>query len=445
LDWRRVSVLAGIVMAMLVSAMDTTIINTTMPTIAGELGQFHLYAWTFASYMIFTTVLAPIAGRLSDLYGRKKVLLAGLVLFLFGSLLCGSAQSMLQLVIYRAVQGIGAGIMNPFPAIIAGDLFSVEKRGRIQALFTAMWGLSGVIAPLLGSLFVEYWTWRWIFFVNIPICIVSVLLLLPYREVYQPRPAAIDYAGTALFTAGVGLLLLTTVVDSGHALYAAAGLALLGLFVQWERRHTSPLLPLNLFRHRQVTWINVNGFLSNMALFGAGSYLPYYLQDKGWSIFMSGVAMLGMTGGWMIASVPAGRWILKHGYRPLLVIGNLLQTITAALFLLLGTFHDFWFVLILSFPLGFAFGILSTVSIIGVQQMVAPDQKGVSTSLQMFARNIGTTFGVTLMGAMLANASGVAEGFRWMFLYGTAGSIVSLATAFMIGRGQQAREANAGA
>jgi len=445
MDWRRVSVLSGIVMAMLVSAMDTTIINTTMPTIAEELGQFHLYAWTFASYMIFTTVLAPIAGRLSDMYGRKKVLLAGLVLFLLGSLLCGAAQSMVQLVLFRAVQGIGAGIMNPFPAIIAGDLFSVEKRGRIQALFTAMWGLSGVIAPLLGSLFVEYWTWRWIFFVNIPICIVSILLLLPYREVYQPRPAAIDYAGTVLFTAGVSLLLMTTVVESGIALYAAGGLALLALFVQWERRHASPLLPLNLFRNRQVTWINVNGFLANAALFGASTYLPYYLQDQGWSIFMSGVAMLGMTGGWMIASVPAGRWILNYGYRPLIVLGNLLQVVSAAMFLLLGTFNDFWFVLILSFPLGIAFGMLSTVSIIGVQQLVAPDQKGVSTSLQMFARNIGTTFGVTLMGAMLAKAPEVAEGFRWMFLYGTAGSLVSLATAFLIRGGRPAREVNAGA
>jgi len=454
MDWRRVSVLSGIVMAMLVSAMDTTIINTTMPTIAGELGGANaqsLYAWTFTSYMIFTTVLAPIAGRLSDLYGRKKVLLAGILLFLLGSLLCGAAQTMLQLVLFRAVQGIGAGVMMPFPAIIAGDLFTVEKRGRIQALFTAMWGLSGIIAPLLGSLFVEYLTWRWIFYVNIPICIVSILLMLPYREVYQPRPAAVDYAGAVIFTAGISLLLMTTVVESAHALYAAGGLALLALFYQWERRFASPMLPLGLLRNRPVVWLNVNGFLSNMALFGAGTYLPLYLQEhtlKGqeWAIFLSGVAMLGMTAGWMSASVPAGRWILKYGYRPLIVIGNILQAASAALFLLLlGQFNDFWFVFVATIPLGFAFGMLSTVSVIGVQQLVAPDQKGVSTSLQMFARNIGTAFGVTLMGAMIANAAEVAEGFRWIFIYGTIGSLVSLVTAFLIQGERPAREANAGA
>ncbi|WP_296973063.1 MFS transporter [Thermobacillus sp. ZCTH02-B1] len=454
MDWRRISVLSGIVMAMLVSAMDTTIINTTMPVIAGELGDRSgggLYAWTFASYMIFTTVLAPIAGRLSDLYGRKKVLLGGLVLFLFGSALCGAAQSMLQLVIFRAVQGIGAGVMNPFPAIIAGDLFTVEKRGRIQALFTAMWGLSAVVAPLLGSLFVEYWTWRWIFYVNIPISIVSMLLLVPYREAYQPRPAPVDIAGAALFTAGVGLLLMTTTVSGGAAaLCAAGGLALLALFGRWELGHASPLLPLDLFRDRSVVWLNVNGFLSNMALFGASTYLPLYLQEyalkgKDWAIFLSGVAMLGMTVGWMGASVPAGRWILKYGYRPLIVAGNVLQVASAALFLLLGRFNDFWFVFFSTIPLGFAFGILSTVSIIGAQQLVGPDRKGVSTSLQMFARNIGTAFGVTLMGAMIARAPELAEGFRWMFLYGTAGSLVSLATAFLIRTGRPAQEANAGA
>ena len=454
MDWRRLSVLAGIVMAMLVSAMDTTIINTTMPVIAGELGDADdrsLYAWAFTSYMIFTTVLAPIVGRLSDLFGRKKVLLGGLVLFLIGSLLCGAAQSMVQLVLFRAVQGIGAGVMSPFPAIIAGDLFTVEKRGRIQAFFTAMWGLSAIIAPLLGSLFTEYWSWRWIFYVNIPICAVSLLLLLPYREVYEPRPAAVDVVGAGLFTAGVGLLLLTTAVESGAALLAAGGVALLALFWRWELRHASPMLPLGLLRNRRVVWLNVNGLLSNMALFGAGTYLPLYLQEhtlKGqeWAVFLSGVALFGMTIGWTSASVPAGRWILKYGYRPLVVIGNGLQVASAALFLLLlGRLNDFWFVMFASIPLGFAFGMLSTVLIIGVQQLVPPDQKGVSTSMQLFARNIGTAFGVTIMGAMLAQAPELAEGFRWIFLYGTVGSIVSLASAFLIRGEERALEADAGA
>jgi len=247
------------------------------------------------------------------------------------------------------------------------------------------------------------------------------------------------------------LLLLTTAVESGAALLAAGGVALLALFWRWELRHASPMLPLGLLRNRRVVWLNVNGLLSNMALFGAGTYLPLYLQEhtlKGqeWAVFLSGVALFGMTIGWTAASVPAGRWILKYGYRPLVVIGNGLQVASAALFLLLlGRLNDFWFVMFASIPLGFAFGMLSTVLIIGVQQLVPPDQKGVSTSMQLFARNIGTAFGVTIMGAMLAQAPELAEGFRWIFLYGTVGSIVSLASAFLIRGEERALEADAGA
>lgn len=444
MDWRRISVLASIVMAMLVAAMDTTIINTTMPVIADELGNFNLYAWTFASYMIFATVLSPVAGRLSDMFGRKRVLGAGIIVFLLGSMLCGSANTMVQLVIYRAVQGIGAGIMNPFPAIIAGDLFPVEKRGKIQALFTAMWGISAVIAPLLGSLFVEYSTWRWIFYVNGPICLLSLLLLIPYKEAYEPKPASVDYGGALLFTAGVSLLLLTTVVEQGVWLYMAGAAVLIYIFYIYEKRHRSPIVPLSLLRNRPVAWLNVNGFLSNAALFGASTYLPLYLQDNGYSIFESGLAMLSMTAGWMAVSVPSGRWIMRYGYRPLIIIGNIVLVVSGAYFLMLQDGSGFWFVFGGAIPLGVAFGLLSTVSIIGSQQLVEPHQRGVSTSLQMFSRNIGTSIGVTLMGAMLADAANILEGFQWMFYYGFAVSLLAFATAFMV-RDNRAAAAEASA
>lgn len=159
----KLPVMASVVIAMLVASMDTTIINTTMPIIAKELGGFELYAWSFASYMVVSTVVAPVAGRISDLYGRKTIFAVGIIIFLLGSLLCGFANTMLQLILYRAVQGIGAGVMMPFPSIISGDLYPPEKRGKIQAFFTAMWALSAILAPMLGALFVQYTTWRWIF------------------------------------------------------------------------------------------------------------------------------------------------------------------------------------------------------------------------------------------------------------------------------------------
>ncbi|ABO66538.1 MULTISPECIES: MDR family MFS transporter [Geobacillus] len=429
----RLSVMVSIVLAMLVASMDTTIMNTTMPIIAKELEGFSLYAWTFASYMITTTVLSPIAGRLSDLFGRKKVFSFGIILFLIGSLLCGLSQNMVQLVLFRALQGVGAGFMMPFPAIIAGDLFPVEKRGKIQAFFTAMWGLSAVLAPLLGSLFVEYATWRWIFYVNIPICVLSLLTLLPYKEVYEPKRAAIDYVGAALFATAISLLLLVTVVEQGQWWYGAAGVLLLVIFYYFEKRQPSPLVPLSLVHHRTLKWMNINGFVSCVALFGTSSYIPLFLQNVAHlSVFMSGVALLGSSVGWMIAAVPAGKWILRYGYRSLLIIGNVLLVASGLFLALLNESHGFWYVFFIMFLQGLSFGLTSTVGVIGSQQLADAHEKGIATSFFMFCRNIGTAIGVTVMGAFLAQASTFMAGIRHLFLFGLIGSIIAMITSLFI-------------
>lgn len=426
--------MVSIVLAMLVASMDTTIVNTTMPIISKSLSGEKLYAWTFAAYMIFSTVCSPLAGRLSDLFGRKKVFASGILLFLIGSVLCGSSETMLMLVIFRAVQGLGAGFMMPFPAIIAGDLFSVEKRGVIQAFFTAMWGLSAIIAPLLGSLFVEFATWRWIFYINIPICLLSLLLLIPYKEVYEAKRAKVDVMGAILFAAGISSLLTITVVSVGHIFYLIGGLVILYIFYKYEKRHPSPIVPLRLFHNKPLFWMIVNSFFSCAALFGAATYLPLFLQEvKHASVFMSGVALLGMSAGWMTMSVPAGKWILRYGYRPLMLIGNGFLIITALYFQFLSEQTGFWFVFIGSILLGLSFGMLTTVAIIGSQQLVFPHEKGVSTSLLMFSRNIGTTVGVTVMGTLLYHFSlNLVNGFHALFLYGLMVSIISLLSALMI-------------
>ncbi|MBA2876600.1 MDR family MFS transporter [Thermaerobacillus caldiproteolyticus] len=429
----RTSVMVSIVLAMLVASMDTTIMNTTMPIIAKELGGFSLYAWSFASYMITTTVLSPIAGRLSDIFGRKKVFSFGIGLFLIGSLLCGMSQSMIQLVIFRAIQGIGAGFMMPFPAIIAGDLFPIEKRGKIQAFFTAMWGISAVLAPLLGSLFVEYMSWRWIFYVNIPICLLSLLTLLPYKEVYEPKKAAIDYIGAVLFALAISLLLLVTVVKSNQWIYIVIGALVLVVFYMYEKKQVSPLVPLSLVHHQTLKWMNINGFVSCVALFGTSSYIPLFLQNIAHqSVFVSGVALLGASIGWMIAAVPAGKWILQYGYRFLLIIGNLLLVICGLLLALLNEHHGFFYVFFVMFIQGLSFGLTSTVGIIGSQQLAKAHEKGIATSFFMFCRNIGTAIGVTIMGAFLTKAVDFMTGIHHLFLFGFAGSLVALLTSFLI-------------
>jgi EmrB/QacA subfamily drug resistance transporter len=423
----------SIVLAMLVASIDSTIMNTTMPIIAKELGRFDLYAWSFASYMIASTILSPVAGRLSDLFGRKKVFGFGILLFLVGSFLCGMSASMVQLVIFRAVQGIGAGFMMPFPAIIAGDLFSVEKRGRIQALFTAMWGLSAVLAPLLGSFFVEVLTWRWIFFVNLPICLIAFVTLLPYKENYQPKKAKIDYIGAVLFAVGVTFLLLDTIVKENKSLYLVLGMVLLVVFYFYEKKQTSPIVPLSMFKNKMISQININAFIGTTALFGTASFVPLFLQNiAGLSLFMSGVALLGTAIGWMAAAVPAGKWILKYGYRILLIIGNLLLFFSGLLLTFLNPSHGFVFVFAVMIVQGLAFGLLTTVGMIGVQQLVDGHERGISTSFFMFCRNMGTAIGVTIMGALLTSGVNFMQGIHHLFLFGFFGSILAFLTSFLI-------------
>lgn len=341
---KQIFVMVSIVMATLVASIDSTITNTTMPVIAEELGGYSLYAWSFAAYMIFSTVLTPVAGRISDLYGRKKIFGFGILFFLLGSVLCGLADSMLQLVLYRAVQGMGAGIMMPFPLIIAGDLFRVEQRGKIQAMFSAMWGLSAVLAPLLGSLFVEMASWRWIFLINIPVCIIAFICLLGYTEQYEPRKSKIDVWGSILFAAGVSLLLAATTVENNQWMYVVSGAILLWLFWMVEKRHPSPIVPLQLLKLPKIKWMIINSFLACAALYGTSSYVPLFLQHQNYSVFVSGVSLLGISAGWMACSVPAGKWVLRYGYTPLLLISNLTLLVSGIMLLFLGPSTGFIYV-----------------------------------------------------------------------------------------------------
>jgi EmrB/QacA subfamily drug resistance transporter len=428
----RMLVMVSIVLSMLVISMDTTIINTTMPIIATELGGFELFAWTFAGYMILETVLAPIAGRLSDLFGRKRVFACGIVLFLIGSILCGFSQSMLQLVIFRAIQGMGAGIMIPFPMIIAGDLFTIQDRGKIQAAFSTMWALSAIIAPLLGSLFVEYASWRWIFFINIPICFVCLMLLIPYKEVFEPKKSQVDYLGAMIFSAAIGLLLAVTVVGSGHFIYVTSGVLLLIVFALYERRHASPIVPLSLLKNKSIAWLNVNCLLAFTSMFGAGTFLPLFLQERGYSIFLSGIALLGMSASWMVMGVQSGKWIISYGYKQLMIIANVLLVVSAGWFLFISSSSGFWFVFIGSMLIGLAFGLQSTVSTIGSQQLADAHEMGISTSLSIFSKNIGTAVGVTIMGAFLAKAPDLITGYHYLFYFGFIVSLLSLGSSFLI-------------
>jgi EmrB/QacA subfamily drug resistance transporter len=428
----RTTVMVSIVLAMLVASMDTTIANTTMPIIVNDIGGNSLYAWAFTSYMVLSTVLAPLAGRLSDLFGRKRIYAAGILLFLGGSVLCGLADSMVQLIIFRAIQGIGAGVMMPFPSIIAGDIYPVEQRGKVQAFFTGMWGLSAILAPTLGTFFVTYLNWRWIFFVNVPICLIALLALLPYKEVYQPKKAVIDYWGALLFAAGISSILLITVVHSYTYVYGAVGVLLLIAFFLYEKGHAAPLVPLTLMRNRPVALMIGGSFLSCAALFGTSSFIPLFLQNQGHSLFISGIALLGTSIGWMVVAIPSGKWVIRFGYKPLLLTGNALLVVTAVLLFFIREGTSFGYVFSTLTMLGLSFGLLFTVSTIGAQQLVEAHQKGISTSLQLFARNIGTAVSVTVMGSIVTKSDVFYTGIHGMFVYGLIASLVAFAVPLAI-------------
>ena len=216
---------------------------------------------------------------------------------------------MVQLIVYRAVQGLGAGVMMPLVQIIAGDLYSVEKRGRIQALFTSMWMLSGLMAPVLGAFFVEVMSWRWIFFINVPVCLCCLAMIIPYRDVYERDRKPVDVLGAILFVAGATSLLFVTAVERYHLVWLTIGIVVLTCFVIHERRYPSPMIPAGMFARPAITWMLVNNFIICVAIFGLPNYLPLYLQDQGFSVLESGLVLAFISVGWMVASVSSGKGV----------------------------------------------------------------------------------------------------------------------------------------
>ncbi|MED4224817.1 MDR family MFS transporter [Neobacillus cucumis] len=429
----RLSVLICIVVGMLIASLDSTIMNTTMPIITKELGGYSLYAWSFASYMIISTVTAPIYGRLSDMFGRKKIFGLSIILFIIGSILCGTSQSMIQLVIYRALQGIGAGGIIPLAVIIAGDLFPVEQRGKIQALFTGMWGLSAVLAPALGSIFVIYLSWRWIFYVNIPLGIIAILFLLPYQETYVPKKSKIDFIGALLFSIGIIALLLTTVLKSNLLLSGVIGVLFLVLFFIYERKQASPIIPLGIFKNHEVRDLNINILFVCAGTFGISNFIPLFMKNViHTSTFASGAVLLGTSVGWMIGAVPAGKTYLKYGLRKPLVLCAFMELIGTGLLFLLGNHTNFWFIFITLAISGYGFGLGIALSTIGAQEAVEGHQKGIATSLINFSRNVGTSIGITIMGTIATKSNNLLVNFPQVVWYAVIVGIFALVMSLFV-------------
>jgi EmrB/QacA subfamily drug resistance transporter len=397
----------ALLLGLFLAAMEMTVVSTAMPTVVAELGGLPLYAWAFAAYMLATTVTVPIWGKLADLRGRKPVLLAGIGLFLAGSLACGLAGSMSSLIAWRALQGLGAGAMQPVTFTIIGDLFDVRERGRMQGLFGAVWGIAGLAGPFVGGALVHSVGWRWVFWVNVPFGLASAAVLaVAYHERAERHPHRLDVAGAALLSVAVVAALLAGRSRAAGLAAVPVALAATAAFLAVERRAREPLLPLDLFSQRVVAVASAAGALMGAAMFATVTYVPLFVQSVlGRGPTAAGGAIAPMALGWPVASAISGRLVPRLGYRPLLLAGfatSAAAALAAAAALRPGV--PLPLVQGLMAAYGAGLGIANPPLLIAVQTSVAWNRRGVATASTLFFRTIGGTLAVGLLGAVLANA-----------------------------------------
>lgn len=409
---RRWAVTIGVMTGMFIAALEATVVGTAMPTVIASLGGINHYSWVFTAYIVTSTVTVPVWGKLSDLYGRRLLYQAGIFVFLFGTLLSGLSTSMTQLIIFRAIQGLGAGALVPLGMTIIGDIFTLRERSRMQALFGGVWGLSSVIGPVIGGFLTDQLSWRWVFFINLPIGIVAALIIgFALKEPKLTEKPSVDYAGAGLLMVAISLLMLvmveggtslTTLFATTNILLFASSIILLAIFVWVEKKAKDPIIPFDLFRNKTVSVSVAAGFLAGVAMFGVISFVPLFAQGAlGLTATQAGSLLMPLMLSWVSMSVIGGRLLLRISYRIITIVGFTVLTIG---FILLAMFQRdtarIWLYIDLIL-VGAGLGLTMLTLLIAVQQAVERNKLGIATSLNQFSRSIGGAFGVAIMGAFL--------------------------------------------
>jgi EmrB/QacA subfamily drug resistance transporter len=404
---------AALMLVMLLASLDQTIVSTALPTIVGELGGLAHLSWIVTAYLLATTIVTPLYGKLGDMLGRKIVLQSAIVLFLVGSALCGMSRSMLELIVFRALQGLGGGGLMVSVIAAVGDIVTPRERGRYQGLFGAVFGVSTVIGPLIGGYFVEHLNWRWIFYINLPLGLLSVLVIgWTFPTPAARKPQAIDFAGAGLLAVLLSAVMLVTTlggqVIGWTSIWSGAlvALALLGLagFILVERSAREPILPLSLFRNRIFVVSCAVGFIGGLAMFGAVTYMPLYLQVvRGVKAATAGLELTPMMAGLLVTSVGSGRIISRIGrYRMFPIIGTAVMTVGLVLLSTLHVSSPPWVASVYMLVLGLGLGMVMQVLVLAVQNAVDYRDLGVATSGTTLFRSIGGSIGVAAFGAMFA-------------------------------------------
>lgn len=427
----RKIVSAGLMAALFIGALDVTVVSTAVPRIIQDLSGLSLISWVFSIYTLTTCVATPIFGKLTDLFGRRPVFAAGLILFVLGSVLCGMAQSMVALICFRAVQGIGAGALNPVVFTIIGDLYTGQERGRMQGLFSSVWSVAGLLGPLVGGYFVDHVSWRWIFYMNVPVGVVSLLLVLGFlHERIEKAAKSIDYSGAVTFTVGVSALLYA-LLNGGEAhpwnsavilsSFAAAAL-FIALFLYSESKAKEPMMPLSLFRNRAMAISNASGFLAFCVSTGVTIYMPMWIQTLlGHSATSSGLTLLPMSLAWFTAANVSGRLMYRLGVKTFVWAGGLVVVGAGIWLWMLHLASPYWHIAGIMVAIGFGMGCISTPTTVLIQSAVGWQMRGVATATNSLMRSLGQTVGVAMFGTLFNSAvtdnssAALAQGIHMVF------------------------------
>jgi EmrB/QacA subfamily drug resistance transporter len=427
----RTIVTAGILLGMLLGALEATVVSTAMPTVVASLGGLEIYSWVFSAYLLTSTVTVPLWGKLSDLYGRRLFYVLCVILFSVGSIACGIAQSMAQLVAFRAVQGLGAGGLFSLGMTIIAELYTPVERARIQGYFSSVWGIASIAGPFVGGFLTDTLSWRWVFYINAPFALAAAFVIWTQlaEDPAQRKKHKLDLAGIGLFSLAITLLMFLLIRSetsfefrSPTSLGLIAGtLAALGLFILAERKSEEPLLPTELFRNRTFAGATVNAFLSGIVMFGLLSFIPLFVQGvQGTGATEAGSVLTPLLLGWVITSTIGGRLLLRFTFRQVMLAGMVLML---AGYLMLDTMTaDTTRIVILRnvLFLGSGMGLTMITSMIAVQHSVQRSQLGIATSTSQFFRSIGSAVGVAVMGTILtqrlhhemSGAAGVSAAFQ---------------------------------
>jgi MFS family permease len=408
LTTHRTLVLAAVMASNFMIAIEATIVSTAMPQIVAQLGGLELYSWVFAAFLLTQTATTVVFGKLSDLKGRKTVMLMGIAIFLTGSLLCGFAWSMPSLIVFRLIQGVGAGAVQPVAMTIVGDLYSVHERGKVQGWLASVWALSAIIGPLVGGLIIQYWSWAWIFWLNLPIGLVASAGYLAFlHEKRSEAGGRIDHVSAGVFTIAIAAIMADLTALSSASRVEISVVTLIAVlavvaFVAQERRSPEPMISLGLWGRRPIAAVNAASLFSGMVMIGLTTFLPVFVQGAMQRPpLIAGFALSAMVLGWPIGATVSPRLWRRFGVRPVLRAGAALVPIGALVFVLLRAETPPYVAGVGSAIVGFGMGLSSSASIVLIQEIVEWSERGSVTASYLFARSLGSTFGATVFGAVL--------------------------------------------